>query len=124
MNFIANKVGYNQQMSKNKIILSKHTRLALKTLGAMIKAARLEQAFSQADLAHRLNVSRYTVMAIEKGDSSVAIGTLFEACTIIGIPLLAENTNRLLNLSTTVANFASVLPERSRTAITELDDNF
>ncbi len=111
-------------MSQNRLLLSRHTELLLTTLGTMIKSARLEQSFSQADLAHRLNVSRYTVMAIEKGDSSVAVGTVFEACTIIGIPLLAENTSRLLNLSTTVANFASVLPERSRTAITELDDNF
>ena len=117
-------VGDNQLMNRDQVTLSRHTQLVLTTLGAMIKSARLEQSFSQADLAHRLNVSRYTVMAIEKGDSSVAVGTLFEACTIIGIPLLAENNNRLLNLSTTVANFASVLPERSRSAITELDDNF
>ncbi|MFV2060138.1 MAG: helix-turn-helix domain-containing protein [Gammaproteobacteria bacterium] len=119
-----NKVGNKQLMVKIQINLSKQTQLSLRTLGAMIKAARLEQSFSQADLAHRLNISRYTVMALEKGDPSVAIGTVFEACTIIGIPLLAENTNRLLHLSTTVANFASVLPERSRSAITELDDNF
>ncbi|MFV1984590.1 MAG: helix-turn-helix transcriptional regulator [Thiohalomonadales bacterium] len=111
-------------MTKDQITLSKQTQLVLKTLGAMIKAARLEQAYSQSDLAHRLGVSRYTVMALEKGDASVAIGTMFEACTIIGIPLLAENTTKLLNLSNTVANFACVLPERTRATLTELDDNF
>ncbi|VAX00237.1 hypothetical protein MNBD_GAMMA22-72 [hydrothermal vent metagenome] len=111
-------------MKKDKLILSRHTQLVLKTLGAMLKTARLEQAYSQSDLANRLGISRYTVMAIEKGDASVAIGTVFEACAIIGIPLLAENTNSLLNLSNTVANFASILPERTRATITELDDNF
>ncbi len=111
-------------MKKQEVTLSKQTCIVLKTLGAMIKAARLEQAYSQSDLAQRLNVSRYTVMAIEKGDPSVSVGSMFEACTIIGIPLLAENTNRLLNLSTTVANFASVLPTRTSATMTELDDNF
>jgi len=111
-------------MIKENSTLSKQTQLVLTTLGTMIKAARLEQSYSQSDLAQRLSVSRYTVMAMEKGDPSVSVGSLFEACTIIGIPLLAENTNRLLNLSNTVANFASVLPERTRTTITELDDNF
>ncbi len=111
-------------MTKENSNLSTHTQLVLKTLGAMVKAARLEQAYSQSDLANRLGVSRYTVIAIEKGDASVALGTMFEACTIIGIPLLAENTNSVLNLSNIVANFASILPERARTTITELDDNF
>jgi len=127
INFKVTKDGYNQHMDsvkRSKLPLSKQSVLVLETLGKMIKSARLEQRYSQADLALRLNVSRYTVIALEKGDSSVAVGTVFEACTIIGIPLLAENTNRLLNLSNTVANFACLLPERARSALTELDDNF
>ena len=111
-------------MKKEHLNLSTQTQLVLKTLGAMIKAARLEQAYSQSDLAQRLGISRYTVMAMEKGDPSVSIAAVFESCTIIGIPLLAENTNRLLNLSNTVASFTSVLPERAQATMTELDDDF
>lgn len=43
----------------------------------------------QQNLADRLGVSRHTVMAIERGDPAVAIGTVFEAAAVLGVHLMA-----------------------------------
>ncbi len=111
-------------MLKAPLPLSSSTRSALKTLGAMIRAARLERGMSQAELGQRLGVSRHTVITLEKGDPKVGVGTVFEAATIVGIPLLAEDQHALNKLATTVASLASVLPERGRRKQVTVRDDF
>jgi transcriptional regulator with XRE-family HTH domain len=111
-------------MMKEPLPLSSSTLSVLKTLGAMIKAARLERGMSQAELSERLGVSRYTVIALEKGEPKVGVGTVFEAATIVGIPLLAGDQGELNKLATTVANLTSILPERGRRKKVTLDDDF
>ncbi len=111
-------------MIKKPLPLSSSTLSVLKTLGAMIKAARLERGMSQAELSERLGVSRYTVIALEKGEPKVGVGTMFEAATIVGIPLLASDQDELNKLATTVANLTSILPERGRRKKVTLDDDF
>lgn len=102
--------------------LSKMARFALQTLGEMIRVARKKRRISQSNLAERLNVSRYTVIALEKGEPSVAIGVVFEAAAIVGIPLLAEDEEKLQKLAKTVAQFSAVLPKRIRDR--SIDDKF
>ncbi|QTR45953.1 helix-turn-helix transcriptional regulator [Thiothrix litoralis] len=104
--------------------LSTRTQTVLQVFAGMIRAARLERKMPQQDLAERLGVSRQTISAIEKGDAKVAIGTVFEAAAIVGIPLLAESSRDLQRLSTTVAGLTSLLPERARVPQVELDDDF
>ena len=111
-------------MKKEFLPLSSSTLSVLKTLGAMIRAARLERGMSQAELSRRLGVSRYTVISLEKGDPKVSVGTVFEAATTVGIPLLASDQRELDRLATTVANLTSVLPERGRRKRVALDDDF
>ena len=111
-------------MTKEPLPLSSSTLSVLNTLGAMIKAARLERGMSQAELSRRLGVSRYTVIALEKGDPKVGVGTVFEAATIVGIPLLADDQRALNKLATTVANLTSILPERGRRKKVALQDDF
>ncbi len=111
-------------MTKQPLSLSSSTLNVLKTLGAMIKAARLEHGMSQAELSERLGVSRYTVIALEKGEPKVGVGTVFEAATIVGIPLLARDQGELNKLATTVANLTSILPERGRRKKVALKDDF
>ena len=103
---------------------SKMTLFALQTLGKMIKASRIQKNMSQEELAARLNVSRLTVSAIEKGGPKVAIGTFFEAAAIVGIPLLAEDSQRLRDDSKIISNFSSILPKRSGRKRKDLDDAF
>ena len=110
---------------KNKSLpLSSSTLSVLKTLAAMIKASRLERGMSQIEMSRRLGVSRYTVIAVEKGDPGVGVGTVFEAATIVGIPLLADDQHELTKLASTVAGLASVLPERGRRKKVTLEDDF
>lgn len=99
---------------KAPISLSNPCRLALKTLGELIKLGRTERRFSQQNLAERLNVSRYSVMALEKGDPKVAIGVVFEAAAIVGIPLFAEDLPALQKLERTIVSFNAILPKRVR----------
>lgn len=107
-----------------KTSLSTLTRVALRTLGSMIKCARLERGMSQKELAERLNKSRYTVIALEKGNPDVSIGAVFEAAAIVGVRLLADDRQSLQKLSNVVANFTTVLPQRSKHKQEKLDDDF
>jgi transcriptional regulator with XRE-family HTH domain len=111
-------------MKKKSLPLSGSTLSVLKTLAAMIKAARLERGMSQIEMSRRLGVSRYTVIAVEKGDPKVGVGTVFEAATIVGIPLVADDQHELTKLASTVAGLASVLPERGRRKKATLEDDF
>lgn len=105
-----------------KPVYSQQTLAILKLFGEMVRIGRLERKMPQADLALRINTSRQTVAAIEKGDPKVAIGTFFEAATIVGIPLFTENKYELQKLTTLVGSLAVLLPERIRK--TELNDDF
>ena len=104
--------------------LSTPARNALELLGELIKAARKERSMSQSELAERLGVSRHTVMALERGDPKVAVGTVFEAAAVVGVPLVAPDERELARLSGVVAGLASVLPERVGRKRTRLDDDF
>lgn len=103
---------------------SNHTRRAGALLAAMIKAARKERNMSQAALAERLGVSLLTVRSIEKGSLKVAIGTVFEAAVILGIPLLAENQRELDKLSKSLAALTTILPQRSGRKAPKANDDF
>ena len=93
--------------------LSKMSILAIRSLGSMIKGCRLERGITQQDLADRINVSRYTIIAIERGNPKVAVGVIFEAAYIVGIPLLAYNREELKHLSLNLSSLATILPKRS-----------
>lgn len=100
------------------------TQTALSTLGQLIKVGRQQLPLSQADLAARLGVRRQTVMAIEKGSPKVAIGTVFEAALIVGVPLLSEGGEQLAQWQAALMGFHSILPARTHTKKVELKDDF
>lgn len=104
--------------------ISKKTRFVLQILGSMIKSARIELNMSQAELGQRLNISRLTVIAIEKGAPGVSIGTVFEAAFILGIPLLNEDQEELKAYSRIISHFSSLLPKRTRRKVMGVDDDF
>ncbi len=79
---------------------------------------------SQLELAQRIGVSRSTVIEIEKGSPTVALGAVFEAAVTVGIPLLAEDNRELDKLATSIAAIARVLPKRGRGRNQVVDDDF
>ncbi|MGD9592827.1 MAG: helix-turn-helix transcriptional regulator [Candidatus Berkiella sp.] len=104
--------------------LTKRTVLMLQILGKLIKSARLEGNMSQEDLAQRLNVSRLTIINIEKGTPNVSIGSVFEAATIVGVPLISDDIQQLKQHAKTISGITAILPKRSRQKRKELDNDF
>lgn len=105
-------------------MISRFSQQALKTLGNLLKTARQKQSISQAALAERLAITRQTVMAIEKGDHKVAIGTVFECAHVLGIPLFSDNPQQLSQWQATLNTFAGILPKKTRTKKPKVSDEF
>lgn len=105
-------------------MISRLTHYALKIFGELVKAARRDRAFSQAELALRLQVTRQTVGAIEKGDPKVAVGTVFEAAYLLGIPLFSHDKQQLSKWQTILGEFNAVLPQRTRSKKLKVSNEF
>ncbi len=58
---------------------------ALRKLGRDLALARRKRGISTSDMAGRLFVSRDTLWRLERGDPSVALGTLATAIFILGL---------------------------------------
>ena len=57
----------------------------LTTLGENIKYARLRRDLSSEQVAERAGISRNTLIKIEKGDESVAVGYYFRVLVALGL---------------------------------------
>jgi len=68
-------------------VLSPDTSEALRMLAASIKTHRLRRRWSIDELARRVGVSHPTIIKVERADPTVAIGTMFEAATLVGVTL-------------------------------------
>lgn len=62
-------------MSKKAAIIMPKTREILEQMGEQINLARLRRKLSAQLIAERAGISRQTLNAIEKGSSTVAIGS-------------------------------------------------
>lgn len=58
---------------------------ALRKLGRDLALARRKRGISTKDMAARLFVSRDTLWRLERGDPSVALGTLMTAVFVLGL---------------------------------------
>jgi transcriptional regulator with XRE-family HTH domain len=62
-------------MSKKTVIIMPKTREILEHMGEQIRLARLRRKLSSQLVAERAGISRQTLTAIEKGTSTVSIGS-------------------------------------------------
>ena len=87
---------------------------ALRKLGRDLALARRKRGISTADMAARLFVSRDTLWRLERGDQTVAIGTLATAAFVLQLH------DRLANLSAPATDAVGLslderrLPQRIR----------
>jgi transcriptional regulator with XRE-family HTH domain len=99
--------------------VSSAARHAAELLGARIKAGRLERGWSINELAERAQVSRVTIMNVERGDLRVALGTVLDSATLVGVPLFYEDERRLA--AEAARGRAPLLGKRVRRSSTEPD---
>ena len=71
-------------MSKKKIVILPKTKRILTEMGENIKLARLRRKLSSEQVAERANISRPTLLAIEKGSPAVSIGSYLLVLQVLG----------------------------------------
>ncbi len=103
-------------------VLSPVTVEAARLLGDRVAAARRERRWTLAELAERAGVSVVTIRKVEKGDPTVALGTAFEAATLVGVALFHDDPARRALEAEVVQTRLAVLPAAVRVA--GVDDEF
>jgi transcriptional regulator with XRE-family HTH domain len=72
-------------MTKKQIILLPKAQKILTEVGENIKLARLRRKLSSQQVAERANISRPTLLSIEKGSASVSIGSYLHVFMVMGL---------------------------------------
>ena len=107
-----------------KTTYTRYTLAAVYHLGQLVKLKRIERRISAAELAQRLGVARGTLQRLERGDTTIALGIAFEACSLLSIPLFEEDRSRLTARIEDINKRLALLPKAARARAVKLDDDF
>lgn len=106
----------------SRVALSPSTLEAIQMLATAIRAGRLRRGWTVRQLAERVGVSHATITAVEAGRPGVAIGTVLEAATLVGVPLFSvSDAERTVHGALKRAELA-LLPASARPR--PVDDDF
>jgi transcriptional regulator with XRE-family HTH domain len=72
-------------MKKRNTILLPRAQKTISVLGENIKLARLRRKFSAEQVAERADISRPTLVSIEKGNPNVTIGAYVKVLSVLGL---------------------------------------
>jgi transcriptional regulator with XRE-family HTH domain len=72
-------------MPSKKVLLMPSLKKILEELGENIKLARLRRKLSAGQVAERANISRPTLLSIEKGLPGVAMGAYAHVLFVLGL---------------------------------------
>jgi transcriptional regulator with XRE-family HTH domain len=72
-------------MKKRNTILLPRAQKTISVLGENIKLARLRRKFSSEQVAERADISRPTLVSIEKGNPNVTIGAYVKVLFVMGL---------------------------------------
>ena len=103
---------------------ARQTREGLGLLGQLIRIARIERGMKLQDLADRVGVSRDLMHRIEKGDPRCGIGVVFEATTVLGLPLFAPEPSTVADHRARLEEKLRLLPKAVHTTTDDVDDAF
>ncbi len=70
--------------TRNTILLPRAQKTLL-VLGENIKLARLRRKYSSQQVSERANISRPTLVSIEKGNPNVTIGAYVKVLSVLGL---------------------------------------
>lgn len=110
-------------MPKRKHAHSPAVYDAAALLGAEIAQARIARRWTVRELAERAGISPTTLQKVERGNPSVALGTAFDAATLVGIPLFYADGARLADEAARTRR-PTVLPRAVRHPNREPDNEF
>ncbi|MCE8033722.1 helix-turn-helix transcriptional regulator [Halomonas sp. MCCC 1A11057] len=112
-------------MKTRHVTLSPQASLSLRLFAGLIEEGRLRKGWTRDELAERVGVGVVTIRQIAKGSPRVAIGTYFEAATLVGVSLFTDDSDTLKREYTTQLERLSLLPKRAyRQPREPLDDDF
>ena len=112
-------------MAKNAVqTYSRYSHAAAGLLGKLIREARIGRHVTAEQLAQRMGVSRGLVQRIERGDMGCAIGSVFEAAAILGVPLFTDDRHDMTLLLERTEKTLSLLPRSARRSAREVSDDF
>ena len=111
-------------MTEHPRTYSRVTREALTMMGGLIRLARKQRKMSEADLSARVGIARSTLQLIEKGHPKVEIGLVFEAATLVGVPLFVDEPSRLAPEISRVNDKLALLPQAVRRPRSKVKDDF
>ncbi|MEI6047846.1 MAG: helix-turn-helix transcriptional regulator [Bacteroidota bacterium] len=72
-------------MKVRNTILLPRAQKTISVLGENIKLARLRRKYSAQQVAERANISRPTLVSIEKGNPNVTIGAYVKVLSVLGL---------------------------------------
>ena len=72
-------------MATKKVLLMPSLKKILEELGENMKLARLRRKLSAEQVAERANISRPTLLSIEKGVPGVAMGAYAQVLFVLGL---------------------------------------
>lgn len=93
-------------------------------LGQKIKLGRKQRKWTEQELADRIGISRETIKKIEKGNMRCEIGLVFEAASLVGVPLFDPEISRITIEIDRTSDKLALLPRSIRKPIKEVDDDF
>lgn len=108
---------------KGRRAYSSQTVEAARLLGNRIRLARKQRGWTVEQLAERVGVAHVTISKVERGDLNVAIGTVFEAAAVVGVPLFDPDPRRRSLEADRVADRLALLPRLVRPTVA-VDDDF
>lgn len=112
-------------MAKREVVVAPVPRDALIVLGQRVRVARVERAWTLADVASRSLTSIPTVRNVEAGAPGTAVGTVFNIAHLLGVPLFGiEDPAELARLRRMGEDVLALLPARVRPSAGHLDDDF
>jgi len=103
---------------------SRYAKDAAVLLGQLIHKARIERKMTAEELASRAGVSRGLLRRIENGDLGCALGAVFEAAAIAGVPLFNADERALASSLASNSAVMALLPKSVRTSHETPDDHF
>ncbi|GAB3756822.1 helix-turn-helix transcriptional regulator [Microlunatus parietis] len=110
-------------MAKKEVVPTRAAADALAVLGSQVRLARHDRNWTAADLGARIGVTARTVTAIERGSPGVAVGTVFNAASVVGLQLFGAGEAGLARLRRQGEERVALIPSREYAPRSAKDDD-